>query len=145
MESLEACLSLTLTSKVYAEVQGTIKYCKSFECILMSCIWDEILNLVDTCNQIIQQRDTNLDAEVSNIKGLAKNLDLLKVKWPKILEEAQAIAESMQVEAQLSPKRTTSHLTDEERLDQFKTLVFDKIVGSVQEGMEKCFQALEKL
>ena len=111
----------------------------------MSCIWDEILNLVDTCNQIIQQRDTNLDAEVSNIKGLAKNLDLLKVKWPKILEEAQAIAESMQVEAQLSPKRTTSHLTDEERLDQFKTLVFDKIVGSVQEGMEKCFQALEKL
>ena len=68
-KSLKACLNLNLQPKAFAEAEGAIKYVESFECILMSCIWYPILEVIDTCNQIIQQRDATLDSEARNIEG----------------------------------------------------------------------------
>ena len=119
VESLEECQILTLTAKVYAEVQGAIKY-MSFECCLMSCIWTEVLSLVDTCNQIIQKRDATLDVAAANVKVLMDNLENLNGKWDDIVEDAKSIATNMQIEPQLPAKRASSHLTDEEQLSEFK-------------------------
>ena len=94
----------------------------------MSCIWTEVLSLVEICNQIIQKRDATLDVEVSNINELLKNLRQLHDKW-----EAKDLASAMDIEPQIPAKLTNSELTEEERILQCIN------------GIEKRFKSTKKI
>jgi hypothetical protein len=66
-------------------------------------------------------------------------------KWPAIVTEATDIAKSMNIDAKLPIKRNDSNCTDEERLSSFKTNVFEKILNTVKEGIEKRFVGVQSI
>ena len=105
----------------------------------MCCIWAPILELLDTCNQVIQAR------EARNIEGLVSNLSNLDADWPRILEEAKAMANKIDVPCYLVKPCSSSHLTNKEMIDSFKMNVFDRIVNSVHQGINKQFQGIQKI
>ena len=108
---LEKCLPLKLTPTVRSEVQGAIKYVKSFECILMACIWEKILRPIDACNNAIQCQDATLDVEVVNLESCIRHLNDIDRQWSKIVDEAVEIAGKANVDPKLPQKRSDHHLS----------------------------------
>ena len=133
---------------IKSEVQGAIKYVKSFECILMACIWEKILRPIDACNNAIQGKDATLDVEVANLESCIRHLNDIDSKWPEIVDEAVEMAEKANVDPKLPQKRSESsdhQLSDSQRLAVFKELVCDKIIAEIQKGMTKRFQGVRAI
>ena len=132
-------------SEVYAEIQGTIKHMKTYECCLMSCIWMEALGLVDICNQIIQKRDATLDVEAKNINELLNNLRHLAEHWTSIVSDANDLALLIEIEPQIAEKRSNSHLSNEEKLAEFQRETFDRIVLRLRMELKSDFRQQNEL
>ena len=144
-QCLEKCKGFKLTPKVRAELNGALNYIQSFESILMACIWLEILRPIDACNNAIQAQNCTLDVEVDNLEGLVKNLEEVNNKWQSIVDEAKEISALANVDPQLPDKRGSSALTDDQKIENFKTNVFDKVLHTVIEGMEKRFKDVKDI
>ena len=120
---LEQCLTLKLSPKIKSELNGAIRYVKSFECILMACLWLKILRPIDVCNNIIQSATSTIDMEVDNLDQCLQNLTEIEDSWNEIVKEAKSLATSANVDPNLPSKRHNAHQTDDERLADFKTNV----------------------
>ena len=159
--ALEQLHTLNLTPKTATEVNGAIKYCSSFVCILMSAIWLKILVAIDLRNQIIQAREATIDVEVSNLKSLVQDLKELRGNWALILNESKLVANEMQVIPNLPAKRKTKRRSffdeaQEEASSQtnaaesseettFKHDVFYVIVDAVITGLSTRYDAAYQL
>ena len=142
---LKQCLPQKLTPKVKSEVNGAIKYVTSFECILMSCMWEKILGPIDACNNAIQCRDATLDGEVVNLESCMRQLNEADEKWHEIIEEATEIANAAKIDPKLTEKRANVSLTDTQRLAVFKETVWDKILAEVKKAFSKRFQSVNNI
>ena len=80
-----------LTPEAKADVDGILKYLKSFKCILLSSIWFKALTMIDYRSKILQLRNATLDIEVQSIDGLVSDLTDLKTQWKKILHECTEV------------------------------------------------------
>ena len=68
-------------------------------------------------------------------------MDKLDAEWPKILDEAKFLSVSMGVHPVPHISQSFATLTDDETIAN----VFDNILKSVHQGIEKRFKALRKI
>jgi hypothetical protein len=89
---------LNLQPDARAELQSITEYLDTFECILLSTIWTEILTLLQQTNLLIESRNAPLDAEMKNSNNLISNIRQVREEWEKMFSKSKDTAENARIQ-----------------------------------------------
>ena len=98
--ALQKILTLNLTANTKYDINGALRYVKSFTCIVMASAWLKVLVCLDYRNQVIQARKATIDVEVNKLESLLTEVnDMWNNKWINILEESTKVSGAIEIEA----------------------------------------------
>ncbi|XP_065662742.1 zinc finger MYM-type protein 1-like [Hydra vulgaris] len=132
-----------LTAQAKMELNAIQKYISKFDCILMSSIWMKLLTMIHQSNLIIEARQVTLDIEKDNIENLCNDIQRLREQFDKILNESKFVARNIDVSCEFLTNRHFPSQDDAELY--FKINVYFVIIDSIQSGLTRQFQSLQKI
>ena len=84
-----------VTSKAAAEISGVIKQFESFEFVLLTVIWYDVLKETNFVSKALQKKDIHMEIAVVKLEGLHTWIkDYRKTGFVKSMIEAKRLAQS---------------------------------------------------
>lgn len=141
--AVEEAELLNLQPHVRSELHSIKQYLVTFECVLLSTLWLEILNLLQQTNLVIEARNATLDVEVKNLDNLILQLRKYREDWDKVLLKAKGIAERFEIPGEFQTTRNRKTQSDSE--EHYRINVFLCIIDSVISGLSRRFKSLHEI
>ncbi|KYO19041.1 hypothetical protein Y1Q_0018985 [Alligator mississippiensis] len=101
---------LDLTRETQADVSGLTGWMQSFEFILLTTVWYNILQSINIRSKLVQGSKFTMEEGVQQVKRLLEEIPQLNDSEPNLLMEAKVIAEEVGITTEL--KRTQKNLKD---------------------------------
>lgn len=143
LAALEECKSLNLPPHARTELQPIFQYLDTFECILLTTIWLEILTLLQQTNLIIEARNATLDVEKENIDHLIARMRIKRDEWDRLLLSSKEIAVLSKISNDFQLTRHIRSQFDAE--EHYRVNVFIYIIDSVIAGLTRRFESLGEI
>lgn len=162
VEALEDLLDkLNLSPEMIAEINGLIKHCQSFDCLILAHIWHNILKEINIVNEITQKKGQTLEKVAKNLNALIEKLTKIRNnKWMEFLDECKQIAAennwstNFLISEKRSRKRkrffdetgsTNTEMENENPESKFKEKVFQFILDNIIDDIKARFTDLQSL
>ena len=86
---------LDLPADISNEVDFLIDWMQTFEFVLMTTIWLELLQAINDVSILLQKLNITLDKETLLIKNLLSDLQRIRNSWEVILQESKLVARNL--------------------------------------------------
>ena len=96
---------LDLPADINNEVDSLIYWMQTFEFVLMTTIWFELLQAINDVSILLQKSNITLDEETLLIKNLLLGLQRIRNSWEVILQESKLVARNLGWEENFKEKR----------------------------------------
>jgi hypothetical protein len=100
---------LNLQPHARTGLQSTKEYFDTFECILLSKIWIEILTLLQQTNLVIEARNATLNVDTKNIDNLVSNIRQDREELEKIFSKSKDIAGNARISTEFQTTAALKH------------------------------------
>ena len=147
---------LDLTADISNEVDSFIDWMQTFEFVLMTTIWLELLQAINDVSILLQKSNITLDKETLLIENLLSDLQRIRNSWEVILQESKLVARNLGWEENFKENRhrkvktfygdSTSAAYEHQNEDiSFKVNVFYIAIDTLIQEINSRFEAMKSI